>query len=552
MAWDTADGPAQNKNMNGGDRRFRPCGERGLVMQQIFRVFGRLTLALPLVVLATGQPAGAQPAPDCSHGVTIQKTCDTPVRTCASNEDCPGDSMCAEGVCNLEISDHTHCTISVRNADECEDDIQVNAGFDTLEFPSGNQRVPAVGNLPILDVTGNAVCAAGPALPCIIGTPGSTANSLPGDATAGRVRFTSQYTLTAANQLDLVGETDLPDQATVTVQDLCNGPNGTAGCNVTPNNVQFTASTPVVEGCEVNNFDVSTTCELDANKCTPDHCDGNGACVSNGPPVSCPGPVPPCEGGQECNPATGSCQDLPDAAVSTDCELDDNLCTIDHCDGNGSCVTESDVQCNDAQCEVCIPDTGMCQVDETDPRCQSELICRTPGFWGTHGGVEKSRSQNITQAVIDMAGGSLSICGTTITSSPAVGDGNSALEAICVSPRGDQTLQLARQLTSLALNCTISNVGGDCAGHAGLSDLFEDCNKACVGDPTATRSVGDCIGEIDCFNNGGCEFNAVSNCHEQDLPEGFQPPGPAGSSNDCRDARGNDCTVIGPGAVNCN
>jgi hypothetical protein len=262
---------------------------------------------MALALLVSGQVAVAQAPPGCEHGVTIQKSCTDPVRTCGSNEDCPGDTQCAEGVCDDSIGITTDCTISVRNADECLDDIQVNAAFDTLMFPSGNVRVPAAGDLPILDVTGNAVCAAGPALPCIIGTPGSVQNGLPGDGTAGRVRFTSAHTLTPSEQLDLVGQSQLDDQATVTVQDLCNGPNGLAGCNATPNNVQFTAATPVVEGCDVEPRPVSTFCETDDDLCTPEHCDGEGSCVPNGPDVTCPGPTEFCDGGQVCEPSTGQC-----------------------------------------------------------------------------------------------------------------------------------------------------------------------------------------------------------------------------------------------------
>src|SRR5262249_41524577 len=119
------------------------------------------------------------------------------------------------------------------------------------------------------------------------------------------------------------------------------------------------------------------------------------------------------------------------------------------------------------------------------------------------------RSQNITQAVIEAAGGSLTICGQCLNNT-TVGDASSAQEAMCVSPRGDQTLQLARQLTAAALNCVMRSPGplplsGDpCAGMA-LDSVFRDCNEnVCLGKSSALGlSVGDCISLIDCFNNGG-------------------------------------------------
>jgi hypothetical protein len=130
---------------------------------------------------------------------------------------------------------------------------------------------------------------------------------------------------------------------------------------------------------------VSTACEVDGNLCTNDHCDGNGACVfqSN---VVCQPASPPCEGGAVCNPSTGMCDPQPDATVSTACEVDGDLCTNDHCDGNGACVFQSNVVCQPASppCEggaVCNPSTGMCdpQPDATvSTACEADAsLCTT-------------------------------------------------------------------------------------------------------------------------------------------------------------------------------
>jgi hypothetical protein len=227
-----------------------------------------------------------------------------------------------------------------------------------------------------------------------------------------------------------------------------------------------------------------------------------------------------------CNPETSQC-DLQD--VSGKCNVDPNVPDV---------------------CEICDEENDECVVDLTvDPICNpNEIICRTPGFWSSHAGTEKARSQNITQAVIDLGGGCFEVCGEVI-SDTLVGSANSVLEAMCASPRGDQRIQLARQLTAMGLNCIVSEVGVDCGGDAALGELFADCNAACVGGPS-DRSIGECIGDVDCFNNGGCRGDG--NCHERPLPEEFQPPGPAGSPGDCQKARKNSCTVIGSGESNCS
>ncbi len=152
-------------------------------------------------------------------------------------------------------------------------------------------------------------------------------------------------------------------------------------------------------------------------------------------PLTCPGPVPPCESGQACDPATGQCVDRLDAPLSTPCEgcpggdtpcnnchcdgngscvdlpepfstpceADENLCTIDHCDGNGLCVLlrgqcDDPIFCDDQ--DVCTRDTcditvlGCCinepipcpprpchRITGCDPvdGCQYEFDCREPG-----------------------------------------------------------------------------------------------------------------------------------------------------------------------------
>src|SRR6185295_7814073 len=114
-----------------------------------------------------------------AHCPEIHKACDRPIRTCQTNTDCSG-AECADGVCDTSVSTATRCFVNT----------QLNAAFDVQDFPSvADQRVPDAGNLPIVEVSGNAVCAAGPSLPCVIGFAGSTGNGLPGDGSPGLVSF---------------------------------------------------------------------------------------------------------------------------------------------------------------------------------------------------------------------------------------------------------------------------------------------------------------------------------------------------------------------------
>jgi hypothetical protein len=153
-------------------------------------------------------------------------------------------------------------------------------------------------------------------------------------------------------------------------------------------------------------------------------------------------------------------------------------------------------------------------------------VCRTPGFWGTHAEADarKPRSDDVTGAFLPVT-----VCGVVLTNTD-VGNSCSAQEALCVSPRGDQRLQLARQLTAARLNCNIAGC------PSAVSTLLDGCEQACIADADAT-AIGKCIEDVDAFNNGTSPD--APGCHDRSIP-GFDPSGPAGSPADCNRAKAND------------
>jgi hypothetical protein len=313
----------------------------------------------------------------------------------------------------------------------------------------------------------------------------------------------------------------------------------------------------------------------DGNACTADSCNTTTGLCEHGAP-------PNCDDGNacttdSCNTTTGLCQHVDNVTPTCD---DNNACTNNLCDTvTGQCTfPPKSINCNDNNActtDSCNTATGACQhVDNVTPTCNDNnpctddscnttsglcqnvpndnpacapAICRTPGFWGTHGGVSLQ--------VIGLAGGCLDVCGEVIKDIN-VNSADSVLEAICVSPRGEQRLQLARQLTSMALNCVISGFGSDCGGNANLDLLFGSCNSSCLGLPNSP-SVGDCISAVDCFNNGGsldaqglCEFDDNNNCHNRALPATLNQ-GPADTPQQCNSARKNACEIILSGEQSC-
>ena len=411
------------------------------------------------------------------------------------------------------------------------------------------------------------------------------------------------------------------------IAETCTGSSATC-----PADAKSTAVCRIAAGiCDVAEFcnGVSNNCPPDAFKANHVECRASaGACdpaeFCTGSSASCPADA---KSTAVCRNAAGLC-DVPEFCdgVNNNCPADtfkaSNVvcrasvaaCDIEEkCSGTSpNCPPDSYVaagtQCRDGDglCnppEMCTGSSGYCPGDITflpnpDTCTLSGVgVCRTAGFWGTHGGTEKNKSINITQMVIDFAlynlypTGPLNICGEKITTTK-LNDAASALEALCVPVQGNQYLQLARQLTAAALNCAVSGYH-NCVGYPKYEYLFSECNTWC--DPNTpdaqTVNTGYCIQSLDCLNNGGtvleggycktgtCSDNPnnpcnggdlsfcgkdaicvadVQTCHDQPLclhVDGkpvpgapcFPETGPAGSSNACQDANKTACTVIGPG-----
>ena len=155
-------------------------------------------------------------------------------------------------------------------------------------------------------------------------------------------------------------------------------------------------------------FPLSTVCEADGNLCTNDHCNGLGSCVLNNN-VDCSGLNGQCQSGT-CNPSNGQCEpSYLGFPLSTPCQSDNDLCTVDHCDGGGACLTYDNVQvppvevcrsffCNPLSGEIeannfalstpCITDDNVCTIQHCNgngncvnnpdadlpPECFGEII----------------------------------------------------------------------------------------------------------------------------------------------------------------------------------
>lgn len=282
---------------------------------------------------------------------------------------------------------------------------------------------------------------------------------------------------------------------------------------------------------------VESPCD-DGNACTiEDACDGEGSCVGGvpltcddgnvcngvescdpqlgcqaGTPVSCAPAVPPCEAGEQCNPSTGLCEPLPDPPNTTPCDLDQNVCTTDRCDGAGSCVFVE----NAASGTSC--DDGLfCNGTDT---CDGSGTCEHSGD-PCVGGAECNQICNEAQDnCFDPAGAPCSDDGLVCTADACNGSGSCAHTALppAQCPKGYVLLEAPSTATATAeLGYTAqANNGAACAekvrlkqasvlgshavGSAGVT-VGKDAvvNGLCVtsGSPVSFGTNGQCTGGTD-------------------------------------------------------
>ncbi|MBI1825407.1 MAG: hypothetical protein HYR83_03390 [Planctomycetes bacterium] len=243
----------------------------------------------------------------------------------------------------------------------------------------GTVRDPAIGNLPIILISGNAVCTnsggvcnaatgANCVFPCLVGPSGKACGdagsglSLPGTAREGLVRVADRniYTILASN----VG--NLPNTFSFAQRDLCD-----SGCSDCPGNddIVTASSGTFVPNC--NDNDTCTTdccsagiCSHTSDCITVNACRGTDGVVRNVPPISCDDQdactTDVCVNDK--NPATACCSHTPVV-----CPDDGNACTQEICSKTtGSCQhvcatpgiicpPDKSCECDDAPCRITDP-----------------------------------------------------------------------------------------------------------------------------------------------------------------------------------------------------
>jgi cysteine-rich repeat protein len=115
-------------------------------------------------------------------------------------------------------------------------------------------------------------------------------------------------------------------------------------------------------GCTLD--PAGSACADDGNVCTDESCDGSGTCLHTANTASCDSTCAP---GGVC--ASGVCESPQPAPTGTTCDRDGNACTVDTCNGTGTCAAAGPLDCG--PCAVCEP-PGGCQA-YVRPYCPSSI-----------------------------------------------------------------------------------------------------------------------------------------------------------------------------------
>jgi hypothetical protein len=525
-----------------------------------------LSLVMLVAVLLSFPTSNAMAA--ALHGIGVAKSCTNPKL----------------------VGQKTDCSITaLNNTDTFGDSLTVTGMFDIVK---GTVREPPVsGNLPIVAVSGTTTCVVAGSFPCTLGV-GATVtvrsnqyvilatdtSPLPDQ---GQIAWNDQCNGTPDAGCTTAPQTATAGGNTIIVQCIvaadCPGSDGVCG-----------ARTCVANVCGVSFSPSTTICRASAGVCdVAESCTGSNVnCptdVFQPSTTICRASAGVCDVAESCTGTSAACPTDVFQPSTTICRASAGVCDVaESCTGTGaSCPADAflpaTTPCNAALCESCSGTGAACS---TVDLCIA-AACRTVGYWGTHAGTEKDGSVNITQATINTNGGSILVCGkllkNTLLNSKA-----SAEEAICASGGGET--QLGRQLVALALNCVNSKTGGygnpPCTGVTPFVTIFNTCSAICANPASTDAQINNCESQVDCLNNGGtpaldgsgnfvaCVFKGTCSdnkaaCTNIDLSKCLNPAtatcnpsptcennpllfpdSPAGSSDECNDARKTDCEPI--------
>jgi hypothetical protein len=447
-------------------------------------------------------------------------SCQGPTGPCDGGEACdPGSGNCvplpdepASTPCEVE-SPPNLCTVDHCDGNgQCVFQSNVTCPGPTGECDGGEQCDPGSGScVPLPDPPANTPCTDTDPDDCAMAACDGSGN---------------------CNQLQILEPPSTP------CADIDNNACTTAGCDGagTCDQVHIEQQCPV-SACSTGACDpqtgecipepVSTPCEEDGDLCTTDHCNGNGLCVFESS-VSCPGPTGPCDGGEVCNEQTGACEPQPDQPSSTPCEADGDQCTIDHCDGAGSCVNESTLNCQppNLPCEggeECNPATGQCDPLPDGPPSTpcpdtDQNVCTTAGCDGA-GGCDQGHLPNDGLGCDD---------GAVCTTGDVCTGGACGGTAVDCSAAGDQCNTASCDPGGGGANCDIrtpTNEGGGCDDGSACTTGDVCTGGACGGTAVDCSAAGDQCNTAACDPAGaGANCDSRTPTNEGQLCDNGQPP----------------------------
>jgi hypothetical protein len=304
-------------------------------------------------------------APECSG--------DEP---CNDGNPCTEDDTCTDGLCvgqPVDCGDDDPCTQTgcdetgcYAKPTDCDDDDPCTDDGCNSQGCFHNPATCDDGVLCTDDSCGAAGCEyTVQAGSCLIDDMCVTAGTIPDDNTC-LICDPGESNTTWSPR----GPVTCDDGSVCTVGDVCDGDTCVSGADISceSDNPCESATCDPLEGCV-------TTPVADGGTCTMP-CFGEATCqagVCEAVPESavvCPASAEPCVASIGCDPATGACTVEAYVPKGAPCDSDENICSIDACDGDGACTATGELEsCEDESAGnpcwdySCQPTTGCVQTD---------------------------------------------------------------------------------------------------------------------------------------------------------------------------------------------
>ncbi len=277
-------------------------------------------------------------------------------------------------------------------------------------------------------------------------------------------------------------------------------------------------------GCVYTTSDDGAVCELG---CFTEAACESGECTPvEGSQIQCPSPSEPCLAAWQCDPQSGQCTVPIFGPEGTDCDSDQDVCTLEKCDGAGECVDTGEV--------------NTCAAEQANNLCWTWTCNKKAGCLQTlfleGGNCEDNNGCTIGDTCVKTELGQEACVGTPVDTE----DGNPCTDGKCVNGVVEQVI----------LDGIACDPNSECSpqGVCDTGTCIPNSICECTTDSDCPPPPNPCAGEPFCDTSGATPKCAV----EPGTAVACPPASKLCYENKCSPALGTCQEVLAPAGSSCD